>query len=321
MPHSLYSPRGGAIRLGAIVILFAHASAFAQVSSYSATATGWTSLFGAPAINDPSAQDPFAFTQVDLPGGGKQITGSGFSAAAPIGQPFTDYAAGDGIAFAKPGSLGARVDGLSFAEVYSPLVRASFGAVMTEYIPITNAGLPNGSPVSFNASYHLDGFTSSDRFGSGPYRNGPEFSPSTYNTGSFYFQFLAYTIDGASLAYQNDAVGSGTYSFPNSLFQSIPTALDFGASFPMNGKVGDYLVLYTVLGLAVDDRGDPSSRLIRQSHLDFSNTIDTFADPVTPGTTFIANDHNYSSTVPAPGAVVVMACSAFGFVRRRRAAR
>ncbi len=293
----------------------------APVSTYTVTGAGYTSL------NKGVTQLPFDITETLLPNGGKLIAGGSQQDIRNPGSTaiVVVSAAGSGTATAKPGSIGARVDGIaSFAGTEGDLggrVSGRFDASNTEYIPIIGNGLAAGSVVDFISSYHIDGATSSERPApfNGPYMTNQN---SGYNTGTFFFVFTAYTVDGTTLAYNGDAVGSGTYSFPNFLFTSIPTALNFGQAFNMKGKVGDFLVLVTSLGVGVDDRAFDGGHF-QESHLDFSHTVNMYADAVTPGLAFSANGHRYSSVaaVPLPAAIWLLApaVGALGFVRRKMA--
>lgn len=294
-------------RQGAAAVLIVLASgtvAHGQVSTYTVGGNGYTSL------DRGVTQMPFDITQTNLPGGGEMVAGggrqeirvSGSSAVIPL------LAGGSGGAIAKPGSLGASAHGLaSVAGETSPgmlgaHVLGNFSASSTEYIPITGT-MPMGSVVNFTSSYHVNGVTSSEQPSTGPY----QYSGFNYPTGTFFFMFTAYTVNGTTQTYNGDAVGSGTYSFPNGLFTAIPTALNFGQTFDMTGKVGDYLVLVTTLGLGVQDRAYDGFGGFQESHLDFSNTVNLFADAVTPGLSFVANGHNYaSSPVPVPPSALLL---------------
>jgi hypothetical protein len=272
-----------------------------QATTYTATGSGWTSL------DQGISQLSFEFESTNLPNGGKMLTGGGSQEIRDPGSSaiIAVGAYGGGGAVAKPGSLGVSANGIATVAGPGTLgghVKGNFGGTSLEYIPITSSTLPVGSPVSFLSSYHLNGVSSSEIPSNGPY----QYSGFPYPTGTFFFMFTAYTVNGTSLAYNGDAVGSGTYSFPNGLFTSIPKALDFGQSFAMNAKVGDYLVLNTVLGLGVEDRAYDGYGNFQESHLDFSHTVNMYVDPVTPGISFIANGHNYTSTVPEPSSLLVL---------------
>jgi PEP-CTERM motif-containing protein len=272
-----------------------------QATTYTATGSGWTSL------DQGISQLSFEFESTNLPNGGKMLTGGGSQEIRDPGSSaiIAVGAYGGGGAVAKPGSLGVSANGIATVAGPGTLgghVKGNFGGTSLEYIPITSSTLPIGSPVSFLSSYHLNGVSSSEIPSNGPY----QYSGFPYPTGTFFFMFTAYTVNGTSLAYNGDAVGSGTYSFPNGLFTSIPKALDFGQSFAMNAKVGDYLVINTVLGLGVEDRAYDGYGNFQESHLDFSHTVNMYVDPVTPGISFIANGHNYTSTVPEPSSLLVL---------------
>lgn len=311
--------RHSSAAIWALFGLFSFATAQgAPVSTFTVNGSGYTSL------DQGVTQLPFEITTIDLPNGGKRVEGGSQQEIRDPGSSavIVVSAAGSGMAMAKPGSLGARADGIaSFAGSEGDLggrVSGGFGASSTEYIPITSDSLAPGSVVNFTSSYHIDGFASSERpppF-NGPYKTNQN---SGYDTGTFFFMFTAYTVDAATLAYNGDAVSSGTYSFPNFLFVSIPTNLDFGQTFDMTGKVGDFLVLVTSLGLGVDDRAFGGGHL-QESHLDFSHTANVYADAVTPGLSFVANGHDYASApVPLPAALGLLApaVGGLGLMRRR----
>lgn len=286
------------------------------VSTYTVSGGGYTSL------DRGVTQLPFAMTETHLPHGGRMVEGGSQQEIRDPGSSTVIVAsgAGSGMAIARPGSLGARVDGVaSFAGAEGTLggrVTGRFSASSTEYIPIASGSLAPGTVVDFTSSYHIDGFSSSER---PPPFNGPyktrQFGG--YDTGTFFFSFTAYTIDAGTLAYNGDAVGSGTYSFPT-FIASVPTNPSFGQIFEMTGKVGDFLVLVTNLSLGVDDRAYDGVHF-QASHLDFSHTVNVYADAVTPGVSFVASGHDYATTVvPLPAALwlLVSAIGGLGLMRR-----
>lgn len=303
----------------AVVSAGAMAATAVPAPVFSVTGKGFTSL------DQGVTRTPFATNTSTLPNGGTSLSIGG---QQEIRDPASSAivvvsAAGNGAATARPGAVGARLFGkASFADDeggLGGLVEADIGASTTQYIPIGGAGLADGTLVDFTASYHIDGFSSSER---PPPFNGPYSQTPGHTTGTFFFTFTAYTVNGTSLAYNDDAVGSGTRAFPNGFFTSVPTTLDFGQIFEMSGRVGDFLVLETQLRLTVNDRAFAGVNL-QESTLDFSNTVNLFADAVTPGLRFVANGHDYSSVapVPVPAAGWLLASALAGLACRRRPLR
>jgi hypothetical protein len=315
----------------AAVVVFPSSDSYAQSSTYQATVTGWLSQ------DQGDTQIPIATSQTSLPNGGQTITGGGettvFLPPGPGGGPGPIEAQDtyvSAVASARPGQFRAQLDG--FATDYFNLIGveygaravANVGAVGTEYIPIAHPTLPAGSSVSFTVSARLNGITSSDMLNSGPYYFGPQFASYRYPTGTFHFFFQANTADGSTLAHNNDAVSSGTYAFPNSLFQSVPTSINPGNFFTYNmtGRVGDLLVLYTTLGLGLDNRAYrnevASFGTHQESHLDFAHTANLYVDAITPGLRFVANGHNYATGIPEPAGKVLLCIAAMPVALRRR---
>lgn len=288
--------RHGAAALA--LALIGSAALAAPVSTFRVEGTGSTSL------DRGTTRTPITTDTTNLPGGGKLIQGGGAQEIRAPGstQIILASSSARGSARAQPGSLGAFATGsASGPSSASPgtlggATLATFRALSTQYIPITSSTLPVGSLVDFTTSFLLDGITSSEQPGIGPYVR-PGFFDG--KTGGFTFIFNAFTVNGVTELYNNDVVSSGTISLPT--FSSLSPTIEFGRSFNMKGKVGDFLVLDAQLTVFTDNRAGESSTV------DFSNTLKMFADAVTPGLSFIANGHNYSSTVvPVPPGLVLL---------------
>lgn len=291
----------------------------APVSIFTVFGDGFTSL------DKGVTQLPFDLTPTNLPNGGQMIAGgSQQEVRNPNGSEIiTVSAAGGGVAIARPGSMGVKIDGVaSFSGEFGDLgghVKGTFSSFSRQFLPITSSTLATGTEVNFTTSFHIDGVTSSERTGpdNGPYTTNVNVG---YDTGTYFFKFDAYVVDPTATIVTGSIVSSGTYSFPNALFTSIPTKIDFGQVFNMSGKVGDLIWIDTSLELRVDDRAFGEFN-VQASHLDFSNTVNMFADPVTPGLDdFVANGHNYSSVsaVPLPPALWLLAPAIVGLGLMRR---
>jgi hypothetical protein len=297
--------RGAAAML---LALMSGAATSAPVSIYTVEGSGFTSL------NRGITRAPLELITTNLPGGGKSVAGGDAQEMRVPGSSMIVIArsAAAGEAFSKPGSLGAFVRGAALGPgdaapgTLGGRAVATFRAQSTEYIPITSSTLPVGALVDFTTSFHVDGETSSELPGSGPYRILGR------DTGFFSFIFTAFTVNGMTEIYNNDALSSGTILLPNAALTQLSPTIDFGQTFNMTGKVGDFLVLTTQLGVGISNTGNEASIL------DFSNTVKLFADAVTPGISFVANGHNYASTVPIPASLMLFlsaGASLFGLRR------
>jgi len=292
----------------------------APVSIFTVFGEGFTSL------DKGVSQLDFDLTPTNLPNGGQLIQGGSEQVIRnpDSSEQILVSAAGGGMAMARPGSMGVKIDGAaSFAGDFGDVgghAKGRFNAFSWQFLPITSSTLAIGTEVDFTVGFHLDGVTSSER--AGP-NNGPYTTRAFggYDTGTFGFSFDAFVYDSTATTFQGSSASNGTFAFPNSLFTSIPTKFDSGRTFSLTGKVGDVIWLVISMDVQVDDRAFGEYK-VQTSHLDFSNTLNIFADPITPGLDqFVANGHNYSSVsaVPLPPAFCLLASAigGIGLMRRR----
>jgi hypothetical protein len=243
---------------------------------------------------------PFDITTVTNSDGSQSTSGMGYLQWATLTVPpdISAYAGGSGSAYAGQGILRAQVNGLALIKGvvgYEPMVMANFGGSFTDNVQLTSTTLPQGAPASYRVTLDVHATQSGAYYYSG----------FGYPTGTFYLQL---------------AVGTGVgimYSFPVPGFSDLPD-LNFTQTWDIPGLVGDRLAVSSALGLGVQDRANMGYGYQQETHLDASNTVKLFVDPLTPGLGLISESgHDYSS-VPEPITALLFVLAAAPVAARKR---
>ncbi|HTI52100.1 MAG TPA: PEP-CTERM sorting domain-containing protein [Planctomycetaceae bacterium] len=263
-------------------------------------------------------QTPFDITTVTNSDGSKSITGSGFNQQATIGSPviISAFSGGSVDAYAGAGILRARIDTsalIAGVVSWQPQVSASVGAKITDTLLVESNTLVVGTPVAFTYTMHIDGQT-----------NAP-----TYYTGFGYPQGTVYA------SFAGDGLNPTLLTWPPPFAPTtgVPAAINLDIPFTISTTVGSTLNFQFGLSLSSFNRANFGYGDTQRTLMDFSHTMQLFADPTTNNFWLSSQSgHNYAtgapidpSPVPEPSTWIL----AFSFgltalvsrrIRRRRAA-
>ena len=290
-------------------------SVLPTVTTYSVSGYGWVGENGDQAVTTGVGQNSILFSQSTLANGGKTLSGS--TSIGVIIPGATHFASAEGYAIAEPGRLGAKVSGLATLSVSTlddgPVAYVRSSATAFEIIPITHPTLPQGTLVDFVVRYGASGTTASEIPGTGPYYS-PTYIGLPFYTGLISVSMSAFTRDKVTNGSTSPTV-SRSYSAPTT-GTPLPLLMEFSDGIPMQGKVGDLLVINSSLGVQVQDRAYKGHGTYQSSELDFSHSVNVSVEAITPGLVFQANGHNYAS-VPEP-ATLMLGCAGAALLLVRR---